>query len=214
MGSGSSKKSPESQPQRDDIGNSTADVLIEPPNDNRCWPVSAPSSTGNVGSLEDGSCNPLQGLDSLSETQNFIRSLSENTTWSFQKEVENVTSLPSAPPPTDLSSAPDSNVSLWPLFTSDTDWQMDFDDQIISEPNSAVVGATPIAVHELDLSPSYNQPTQGSESSGLPRGLIEYLNLSEKVSANATILEKTVSINHYLRVRLVRRETFQVGDCL
>ena len=190
----SSKKSPESQSQLDNTGDSTADVLIEPSNDTNCWPVSAPSSTGTLGSLENGPCNNLQGLDSLSETQNFIRNLSENTAWGLQRDVENVTSLPSVPPPTDMGSVPDSNVSLWPLFTTDTDWQMDFDDQLTTEPTSAVVGATPIAVSELDLSQSYNQPAQGSESSGLSRGLIEYLNLSEKVSAHATILVKHVIV--------------------
>lgn len=93
-----------------------------------------------------------------------------------------------------MSSVPESNGSLWPLFTTDTDWQMDFADQLTTEPNSAVIGATPIAVNELDLSQSYNQPTQGSESSGLSRGLIEYLNLSEKVSTNATILVKHIVV--------------------
>ena len=93
-----------------------------------------------------------------------------------------------------MSSVPESMVSLWPLFTSDTDWQMDFDDQLNTEPTSAVVGATPIAVNELDLSQSYNQPTQCSEPSGLSRGLIEYLHLSEKVSANATILVKYIIV--------------------
>ena len=196
MGSVSSKKTPEYRSQLDDNGNSTADVLVEPPNGIHCWPVSAHSSTGNLGSLENGSCNNLQGLDPLSENQNFVRTLPENATWGLQREVESVPSLPSVPPPTDMSSVPDSNGSLWPFFTTDTDWQIDFDDQLTTEPNSAVIGATPIAVNELDLSQSYNQPTQGSESPGLSRGLVEYLSLSEKVSANATILTYILSFIH------------------
>ena len=93
-----------------------------------------------------------------------------------------------------MSGVSDSMVSLWPLFTTDAEWQLDFDDQLTTLPTSAVNGATPIAVNDLDLSQSYNQPIQGSESSGLSRGLIEYLNLIEKVSANATILVKRIII--------------------
>lgn len=155
---------------------------------------SAPSSTGTLGSLENRSGNNLQGLDSLSETQNFKRTWSENSPWGLSREVGNATSLTSAPPPTEMSSEPDSNVSLWPLFTTDADWQLDFDDQLTTLPTSAVKGATPIAVNDLDLSQSYNQPIQGSESSGLSRELIEYLTLSEKVRANATILVKNIII--------------------
>ena len=93
-----------------------------------------------------------------------------------------------------MSGVSDSMVSLWPLFTTDTDWQMDFEDQLTAEPTSAVVGATPTAVNELDLSQSYNQPIQCSEPSGLSRGLIEYLHLSEKVSASAAILVKHIIV--------------------
>lgn len=85
---------------------------------------------------------------------------------------------------------PDSNVSLWPLFTTDADWQLDFDDQFTTLPTSTIKGALPIAVNDLELSPLYSQPMQGSESSGLSRGIVEYLNLSEKVGAHAIILVK------------------------
>jgi hypothetical protein len=194
MGSASSKKFLESQSQPDDTGHSTADVLVEPPNDTHCWPVSASASTGALGSLENRSGNNLEGLDSPSETQNVIRTWSENSPWGLPIEVGNAASLTSARPPTEMNSVPDSNVSLWPLFTTDADWQLDFDDQFTTLPTSAVKGATPIAVHNLDLSPSYNEPIQGSESLGLSRGMIEYLNLSEKVSANTTIPVKRIII--------------------
>ena len=189
----SSPKSPEYRSQLDDNGNSTADVLVEPPNG---WPVSAHSSTGTLGSLETGSCNNLQGLDALSENQTFGGALPENATWGLQREVETVSSLPPVPPPTDMSSVPFSNGSLWPLLSIDTDWQIDFDDRLITEPNSVVVGATPIALNELDLSQSYNQPTQDSESPGLPRGLVEYFSPGGKVSAKATILTHILSFIH------------------
>jgi hypothetical protein len=93
-----------------------------------------------------------------------------------------------------MSNVPDSNVSLWPLFTTDAEWQFDFDDQLTTRPTSAIKGATPIGVNDLDLFQSYNQPRQGSESSSLSRGMIEYLNLIEKVSADATILVKRIVI--------------------
>lgn len=190
----SSKKSPEYRSQLDDAGNSTVDALVEPPNG---WPVSAHSSTGNLGSLENGSCNNLQGLDPLSENRAYGGALAENVAWGLQGELETVPSISSVPPPTEcMSSVPYSNGSLWPLFSTDTDWQIDFDDQLTTEPNSAVVGATPIPVDELDLSQSYNQPTQDSESPGLSRGLVEYLSLGGKVSANVTILIYNLSFIH------------------
>lgn len=181
----SSPRSPEYRSQLDDTGNSTADVLIEPPTG---WPVSTHSSTGNLGSLENGSGNDLQGLDALSGNQTFGGALPENVTWGLPREVATVPSLTSVPPPTDMSSVPQSNGSLWPLFSIDTDWQIDFDDRLITEPSSAVIGATPIALNELDPSQLYNQSTQDSESPGLPRFLVEYLSPGGKVSANATIL--------------------------
>lgn len=202
----SSPKSPEFRSQLDDIGNSTADVLAEPPNG---WPVSAPSSTGNLGSLENGSSNNLQGLDTLSENQTFGGALSENATWGFQTELAAVSSLPSVQPPTDMSSVPQSNGSLWPLFSIDTDWQLDFDDRLITEPSSTGIGATPVALNELDPSQSYSQSTHDSESPTLPRGLADYLSPGGKVSGNAIILTQ---IYYYLyiilRVRLAQREAF------
>lgn len=158
--------------------------MVEPPTDTNCWPVSAPSS------LDSRSGNSLQGLESLSENQNFIRTWSGNSPWGISKEMANTTGLTSAPLPTEMSSMPDSNVSLWPLFTTDADWQLDFDDQFTTLPTSTIKGALPIAVNDLELSPLYSQPMQGSESSGLSRGIVEYLNLSEKVGAHAIILVK------------------------
>ena len=197
-GSVSSKKSPEYQSQLDDTGNSAAEVLVEPPNGTHCWPISAHSSTGNLGSLEDGSCNNMQGLAPLSENQNFVRTLPGSAAWSLQTEVESVQSIPSAPPPTDIGGVPDPNGSLWPLFPTDTDWQFDFDDQLTTEPNTTFISAASIAVNELDLSQSYNHPTLGSESAGLSRNLIEYLSLSEKVSSNPTILTSNIIFYTYI----------------
>ena len=135
-------------------------------------------------------------LDALSQNQTFGGALPENATWGLQREVETVPSLPSVPPPTDMSSVPSTNGSLWPLFPMDNDWQIDFDDRFITEPTNVVTGATPIALNELDLSQSYNQPTQDSESPGRSRGLVEYLSPSGKVSAKATILTHISSFIH------------------
>lgn len=176
VGSAPSEKFPESQPQPNDTARSTGDVLVEPPNDTHGWPASAPSS------LDSRSGNSLHGLDSLSDTQNFIRTWSGNSPWGMPKEMGNTTGPTSAPPPTEMSCIPDSNVSLWPLFTTDADWQLDFDDPLTTLPTGSIKDALPIAVNDLGLSPSYNQPRQGSESSSLSRGLIEYLNLCEKAS--------------------------------
>lgn len=206
--SASSKKSPESRSQIDDTGKSTADVLVEPPNDAHWWPLSERSSTGNLGSLENGASNSLGELDLLPESQNVAQIMPENVIWSLPQEVENIPSLHSAQPPTDMSSVPYSNGSLWPLFSPDTDWHIDLDDPSTTLPNSAVTDATPMALNELDLSgvdanpiavrdldlaQSYKQPTQDSESPGLSSGLIEFLRLSEKVSANATTFTCTSS---------------------
>ena len=176
---------PKSRSQLEDTGNPTADRLIEPPNG---WPVSAHSSTWSLGSLENGSCNNLQGLDALARNQTFEGALLEDATWDLQREVQTFPSLPSVPPPTDMSSVPNPDGFLWRLFTTDNDWQIDFNDRFITEPTSAVLGATPIALNELDLSQSYYQLNQDLESPGLPRGLAEYFSLGGKVSANATIL--------------------------
>lgn len=92
-----------------------------------------------------------------------------------------------------MTSVPYSDGSLWPLFSIDIDLQIDFDDRLINEPSSAANGATPMSLNELDLSQSYNQATQESESPGLPRGLVEYLSPGSKVSANAIILTHILS---------------------
>lgn len=148
---------------------------------------------GNLGSLENVSRNNLQGPDAVSENQPFGGALPENATWGLQREVATVPSLPSVPPPTDMTSVPYSDGSLWPLFSIDIDLQIDFDDRLINEPSSTAIGATPMSLNELDLSQSYNQATQESESPGLPRGLVEYLSPGSKVSANAIILTHILS---------------------
>lgn len=188
MGSVSSKKFPESPSQPDYTRRSTADVLVDSPIETSLCPVSTSPSTV----LVNRSGNNLQGLESP-ETQDFIGTWSGNSPWSLPREVGRATSITSVPPPTNMGRLPDSDTSLWPFFTTDAEWQLDFDDQLTTLPTNAVNGATPNAVNDLALSQSYGQPNQGSESSGLSRGLSEYLNLIHKVSANATILVKSIS---------------------
>ena len=187
-----SLRSPEHQSQLGDTGNPKADGLVEPQNG---WPVSAHSSTWSHGSLENGPCDKLQGLDALAQNQTFGGALPENATWDPQSGVGTVPSLPSVPPPTNMSSLSNPKGSLWPLFSIDSDWLMDFGDRSITEPISAV-GATPIGLNELDLSQPYCQPNQGLESPGLPRSLVEYSINDGKVSANATILTHISSLIH------------------
>lgn len=87
-----------------------------------------------------------------------------------------------------MNNVTDSNALVWPLFTTDADWQFDFDMPFTEEHSSASTVASSTALNELDLSQFYNQPTQGFDSAGCSRELIEYLSLSEKVSTDATFL--------------------------
>ena len=136
----------------------------------------------------------MQRLDALMQNQTFGGALPENATWGLQRGVGTVPSLPSVPPSTNMSNIPNPNGSLWPLFSIDNDWQIDFGDRSIAEPTSAVIGAAPIALDELDLSQSYCQTNQDLESPGLPRGLVEYPSNDSRVSANATILTHISSL--------------------
>lgn len=203
----SSKTSPEDRSPLDDTGNTTADVLVEALNGTQSSSELTLSSTGPVNPLTIGSCNILQGRAPLSEdNQNLGRTLPENSAWSVQTDGDSTHSLPPAPPPTDISSVPDSNGSFWPnadgsfwpLCPTDTNWQLDFDLPFATEPDSgASTGATSTALSELDLSQLYNQPTRGCDSAGVSRELIEYLSLGEKVSTDATILAYHGSLYTY-----------------
>ena len=194
----SSKNSPEARSPRDDPGNTTTDFFVEALNGTQSSSGSTLSSTGPVTPLINGPCNILQGKAPFSEDNlNLGRNLPEISTWSVQTDGDSThSSLPPAPQLTDISSVPDSNGSFWPdsdgsswpLFPTDTDWQLDFDLPFTTAPNSASTGGTSAALSELDLSQLYTQSTQGCDSAGISRELIEYLSLGEKVSTDATIL--------------------------
>lgn len=145
-------------------------------------------SIGAASSVTNGSRNSLEGRASLSDDQNTVRTLSEDATWSVETDGDGAHNLLHAPPPTDISNVPDSNALLWPLFTTDTDWQFDFDMPFTEEHSSASTVASSMALNEVNMSQFYNQPTQGLDSAGCSRDLIEYLSLSEKVSTDAAFL--------------------------
>ena len=161
----------------------------------------------------------LQGRAPHSEeNQNLGRTLPENSGWSVRKDGDSTHSLPSAPQPMDISSVlntngffwPDSDESFWPPFQRGTIWQLDVDLPLTAEPDDAT-GAARSALSELDLSPLCNQSTQGCDSVGVSRDLIDYLSLGEKVRTDATILAQNGRLYHMCsQISRTRRDLFQV----
>lgn len=204
----SSKKSSEiDRSQLDNTGNTTADVLVEVPNGTQSSPRFTLLANVPVDPLVNGSCNILQGrAPLLKENQNLGGTPPENSAWIVQTDGDSSHSLPPALPPTGISCMTDpigsfwpaSDGPVWPLSPTDTNWQLDFDLAFTSEPNSASTGATSSTLGELDLFQLYNLSTQGCDSAGVSRDLIEYLSLGEKVSTNATIPVQHGSLYRYL----------------
>lgn len=184
----SSEKVPESRSQVDDAGNTAADGLVEAPNGAHLSPGLTLSSTGAANSLANGSRNSLQQGAFLSDDQNTIRTLPEDATWSLETNADGTHNIPPAPTPTDISNVTDSNAFCWPLFMTDPDWQFDFDIPFTAQHTSASTGASSTPLTELDTSQFYNRPTQGFDSAGFSRELVEYLSFSEKVSTGAAFL--------------------------
>lgn len=182
VGSVSPEMSLEGRTQLGDTGNIAADVLVEAPSIAQLPPELDFSSTGAADSLSNGFQRSQQGKAFLSDDQNTVWTLPESATWSAETDHDGTVNPSSAPPPTDVSNVPGPNPFSWPLFTADTDWQFDFDIPWTAEHTSASTDTSSAALTELDISQSYNQPTQGSDSTGCSEELIEYLSLSEKVS--------------------------------
>lgn len=199
VGSVSSEKHPESRSQLDDTVNTAADVLIEAPFGAQTSPGMNFSSNGAANSLTNGSPNSLQGASSLSDDQNTVRTLPENASWSVETDEDGSHNLPPAPPPTDMSNVPDANAFFWPLFTTDNDWQFDFDIPFNTEHASAPTDASSTTLTDLDMSQFYNRPTQGFDSAGCSRELIEYLSVSEKKCPTRSFLDPVPSINYSIK---------------
>lgn len=188
VGSMSPEKSPESRSQLDDTGNTAAEVLVEASIGAQLSPGLILSSTGAASSLESGSRNSLQGRASISDDQSTVQNLPEDATWSVETDEDGSHNYLPPPPPTDINNVLDSNAFFWPLFTTDSQWQFDFDIPFTAEHTSASTGASSTAFTELDMSPFDNRPTQGSDSAGCSKELIEYLSFSEKVSTDTAFL--------------------------
>ena len=188
VGSLSSEKYPKSRSQLDDTGNAAADVLIEAPDGAQSSLGLTFSSTGPANSLTNGSHDSLLGRASLLDDHNTARILPENATWSIESDLDVTHNLPPSPPPTDIINVSNSNALSWPVFTTDTDWQFNFDTPFTAEQTTASTGASSTTLTELDMSQIYIPPTQGFDSGGCPRELLDYLSLGEKVSTDAAFL--------------------------
>ena len=147
--------------------------------------IPTPPSTTNLESLTHGPGRTLQGTSTLSDSPNLVPQLPENGAWSIQNNHHNIHNFPSAPPPTDISSIPDSNGSLWSFLPTESGWELNFDALLAAEPSSSSLGATSSMMSGLDLFQKSNPQTQGSDSAGLSGELVEYLNPGGKVSIYA-----------------------------
>ena len=188
VGSVSSEKYPKSRWEFDDTGNATTNVLIEAPDGAQPSPGLTLSSTGPANSLTIGSRDSLLGRASLLNDHNTVRTLPDNATWSIESDRNVTHNLPPSPTPTDIINEPSSNALSWPLFTTDTNWEFNFDTPFTAEQTTASTVASSTTLTELDLSQICIPPTQGFDSGGCPRELLEYLSLGEKVSTDAAFL--------------------------
>ena len=210
VGSVSSDSRPESRSQIDNKDNTAADFLVEAPNP-QVSPGSTISSIGPAKSLKNGSRNSMQERASFSDDQNTVRTLTEDAAWSVATDADGTYNLLQAPLLTDLSNVADSNAFPWPLFTTDTDWQFDFDIPFTDDPTSASGDTSSIALTELDMCQYSNRPTQGLDPAGCSRELIEYLGLGEKVSTDAAKSAKHGAFTHLVtQARSPRRRVLWV----
>lgn len=181
-------KSIEGAPQSElsQIHNTAANTLIETSSGALSSPASTLASTGAATSLTNGPHNILQGRTSLSDDRNTARTLPEDGTWSVGTGQDGIHNLPPAPPGTATSNTTDSNGFSWSLFAPDTDWQFDLGLPFAPDHPSASTGPGSTALTDLEMSRFYNQPSKGFDSAGCSGDLLEYLNLSEKVSGSTT----------------------------
>ncbi|MCJ1321198.1 hypothetical protein MMC15_006542 [Xylographa vitiligo] len=188
VGSVSSDKSAECRSPLDDTSNTAADVHVEATNGVQVSPGPTFSPIRIANPLVNGLCNSLPGRPSLSDHRNTVRTVPEDAAWSIATDRNGALDLPPVPPPTDIRIVPDSDAFSWPLFTTDADWEFDFDIPFTAEQTSASTDASSTVLNELEVSQLYNRPTQGFDSAGCSGQLIEYLSLSEKVSIDTAFL--------------------------
>lgn len=133
----------------------------------------------------------MQAGTFLPDDQYTVRTLPEEATWSAETDRDGTLNLPPATAQTDTSNVPDPNEFAWPLFTTDTGWQFDFDVPM----NSASTDAHSSALTELDMSQFYNRP-QGFDSTECSGELMGYSNLIGKVSNDPAFCAKMVALTH------------------
>ncbi|KAL9082500.1 MAG: hypothetical protein Q9165_008877 [Trypethelium subeluteriae] len=189
VGSASPEKLPDIRLQVDEIRNSPIDALTDAPNVAELSPLSTLSSTGAASSLASGSYNTLQGGASVSHDNDMVPALlgksGNDGPWVLELGQDNLQNVSAPSQKTDVRNVQDCNTFSWPLFTSETDWQLDFDMPFTAERNDLSTAVSSSALTEPDAPHFFNRSAQCLDPTKSSGELIEYLSLNEKVSAGA-----------------------------
>lgn len=174
-------KPPELRPQLGHVGETVENVLVEPLNRPMLLPALTPMSTGSCQSSTLEPNKTLQRVSSFSNNVDTARALPEDSIWNLDLDLSSShVSIPALQ--TDMSNLANPNAISWTPFATDTDWQFNVDDRLITESLSASTETCSSAFNELDRSQVCKQQTQGFDSTGGPEDLSEFLSLSVKVS--------------------------------
>ncbi|MCJ1285674.1 hypothetical protein MMC26_005015 [Xylographa opegraphella] len=196
VGSVSSEKSAESRSQLDDTGNAAADVHTEAPTNVPLSPGFRLASSGTVNPLVTGPRSSLQGRPLFSDDPNTAGTVPGDASWGVETFRDSTHNLPPVLPPTDIRTVPDADAFSWPLFTTDADWEFDFEIPFTTETTSASTDASSTALNELEVSQFHNRPPPGFDPAGRPGQLIEYLSLGEKKCPARVFLDPVPSIDY------------------
>lgn len=185
----SSKAAPNIRSRLDNTGNTATDIIIEASDVTQLSAGFIPPTIRAADSLTRRSCDNFQARTSLVDDQDLAQTFPEDATCSVRTDLCHLpppASSPTPPPLMDMCGILDSNAFSWPPFTTNSDWQFDFDIPIMAEHAGASRGASSATLPELDPYELFNRPTQGLGSTSFSRDLIEDDNTSEKVGVNST----------------------------
>lgn len=113
----------------------------------------------------------------------------EGAFWSGGAEAEEICSLSMPQASQDFSDMVNGNNALWSPFSTDSDWQFNFDAASSTEPSSASTGHRSNTWSDLDTSQPDSRPASRSvEPTECSSDLLEYLRLNEKVSIPYSLL--------------------------
>ena len=181
LGSVQPEKPPELRPQLGHVGDRVENVLVEPSNRTMLLPALTPMSTGSGQSSTFEPNKTPQQVSSLSNNMDTARILPEDSIWNLDLDHSSThVSIPALQ--TDMGNVANPNAISWTPFATDTDWQFNIDDQLVTESVSASTERCSTAFNELDMSQFCIHQTQGSDSTGGPGYLSEFLGLGVKVS--------------------------------